>query len=119
MIPAIKIQETFSQAPWSYEFSPYSLMTARSNESDSENAEIPAFEVFDADGNKIFDTNEDSPLALQECNARLAVAAPELLWCLMECARLLADHATSDTEEGKAYRRASSVLELVAPATRE
>ena len=36
--------------------------------------ELPAFEIFDAEQNKIFDTNEDMPSEIQEANARLASA---------------------------------------------
>jgi hypothetical protein len=79
--------------------------------SNSADTEIPAFEIFDADGNKIFDTNEDSPQGLQEANARLAVAAPELLLSLIECARLLADYDESEGEEGTIYRRANAIIE--------
>jgi hypothetical protein len=58
-----------SPAPWGYDYSPYQ----------GPNGEIPAFEIVDADCNKIFDTNEDAPTELQEANARLAATAPTLL----------------------------------------
>ena len=103
--------ENHSPAPWSYEYNPYTLSkVARAGSSDAD-TEIPAFEICDAEGNKIFDTNEDSPQGLQEANARLAVAAPELLLSLIECARLLADYDESDGEEGKIYRRAIAIIE--------
>jgi len=93
-----------SPAPWTYEYSPYQ----------GRNGEIPAFEVFDADCNKIFDTNEDTPCELQEANARMASSAPRLLEALVTCANLLADYDESDGEEGEAYREA---LAAIAEAT--
>jgi hypothetical protein len=103
---------TYSPAPWAYEYNPY---TVRSEASPlGVGAEIPAFEVFDADCNKIFDTNEDSPAELQEGNARMGAAAPRLLTSLITCANLLADYDDSDAEEGQAYREA---LAAIAEAT--
>src|SRR5665213_1803661 len=103
--------KSYSSAPWSYEYNPYTMNEVARVASNSADTEIPAFEIFDADGNKIFDTNEDSPQGLQEANARLAVAAPELLLSLIECARLLADYDESDGEEGQIYRRATAIIE--------
>ena len=85
-----------SPAPWAYEYSPYQ----------GRNGEIPAFEIVDADCNKVFDTNEDTPAELQEANARLATSAPRLLASLATCAGLLADYDESDGPEGQAYREA-------------
>jgi hypothetical protein len=69
-----------SPAPWGYEYNPYTVV------SDSSplgiGADIPAYEVFDADCNKVFDTNEDTSCELQEANARLGSAAPRLLSAL-------------------------------------
>jgi hypothetical protein len=93
-----------SPAPWAYDYSPYQ----------GNHGEIPAFEIFDADGNKVFDTNEDTPADLQEANACLASAAPRLLASLITCANLLADHDESVREEGEAYREA---LAAIAKAT--
>jgi hypothetical protein len=84
-----------SPAPWSYEYSPYRRQDGR---------EIPAFEVYDAHGDKVFDTNEDTPCELQEQNARLAAAAPSLRLALSESVRLLADFEGADGEESRAYR---------------
>lgn len=67
-----------SPAPWSYEYSPYTRQRG-----DTEAEELPAFEIFDNEGNKVFDTNEDTPSELQEANARLASAAPALLKALL------------------------------------
>ena len=63
----------YSPAPWSYDYSPY---RSRQGE-DGIDSEIPAFEIVDADCNKIFDTNEDSPCELQEANARMAASCPK------------------------------------------
>jgi hypothetical protein len=99
-----------SPAPWNYEYSPY---RSRRGE-DGIDSELPAFEVFDADCNKLFDTNEDTPSELQEANARLAASAPMLLTSLVTCADLLADYDESNGPEGEAYRRA---LVAIAEAT--
>jgi hypothetical protein len=96
-----------SPSPWSYEYNPY---TGRSG------AEIPAFEIFDANCDKVFDTNEDTPCELQEANARMGAAAPRLLASVVTCANLLADFDESDGPEGEAYREA---LAAVTEATGE
>jgi len=93
--------QQYSPSPWSYEYNPY---TSRSG------AEIPAFEIFDADCNKVFDTNEDTPCDLQEANARIGAAAPRLLATLMTCTNLLADYEESEGEEGEAYREALAAI---------
>jgi hypothetical protein len=99
---------THSPAPWAYEYSPYQ----------GHDGEIPAFEIFDADGNKVFDSNEDTPCDLQEANARLAAAAPRLLQSLVTCANLLANQTESEGAEGQAYREAmSAVAEATGRAT--
>jgi hypothetical protein len=71
----------------------------------------PAYEIFDADGNKVFDTNEDTPAELQEANACMGAAAPRLLAALVTCANLLADYDESDGEEGEAYREALAAID--------
>jgi hypothetical protein len=101
----------YSPAPWGYEYNPYTMSSVARVATNDAETEIPAFEICDADGNKIFDTNEDSPQGLQEANARLAVAAPELLLSLIECANLLADYDQSEGEEGEIYRRAIAIIE--------
>jgi hypothetical protein len=100
----------YSPAPWIYEYNPYTMSKVNRVASNDTDTEIPAFEICDADGNKIFDTNEDSSQELQEANARLVVAAPELLLSLIQCARLLADYDESDGEEGEIYRRAIAII---------
>ena len=100
----------YSPAPWSYDYSPYRVRQGE----DATESELAAFEIVDADGNKIFDTNEDTPPDLQEANARMASSAPRLLAALVTCANLLADYDESDGPEGEAYREA---LEAVTEAT--
>jgi hypothetical protein len=95
-----------SPAPWSYDYSPY---RSRQGEHGIE-SELPAFEVFDADCNKVFDTNEDTPCDLQEANARMASTAPRILAALIVCANLLADYDEADGEEGEAYREAKDAV---------
>jgi len=90
----------YSPVPWAYEYSPYQ----------GRNGEIPAFEIFDADCNKVFDTNEDTDAELQEAKARLGSTAPRLLAALIVCADLLADYDESEGEEGDAYREALAVI---------
>jgi hypothetical protein len=103
-----------SPAPWSYEYSPYRIRQGE----DGIESELPAFEIFDADCNKIFDTNEDTPCELQEANARIAAAAPRLLASLVTCANLLADYDESDGPEGEAYREAlAAIMEATGRAT--
>jgi hypothetical protein len=100
--------EKYSPAPWSYEYSPYTIQSE--SHPREVGTEIPAFEVFDADGNKIFDTNEDTPCELQEANAMLASTAPRLLQSLVTCASLLADYDEADGPEGEAYREAVATI---------
>ena len=90
-----------SPTPWSYGYNPYMVRSG---------AEIPAFEIFDANCDKVFDTNEDTPCELQEANARLAAAAPRLLASLAICANLLADYDESDGPKGEAYREALGAM---------
>jgi hypothetical protein len=92
--------QTHSLAPWAYGYSPYQ----------GRNGEIPAFEIFDAESNKIFDTNEDTDAELQEANARLGSTAPRLLAALIVCADLLADYDEAESEEGDAYREALAAI---------
>jgi hypothetical protein len=99
-----------SPAPWSYEYNPYRV----TREPGGIETELAAFEVFDADCNKVFDTNEDTPSELQEANARLGSTAPRLLAALIVCADLLADYDEAEGEEGDAYREA---LAAIAEAT--
>ncbi len=94
-----------SLSPWAYEYNPYTVQRG-----DEPGVELAAFEVCDAEGNKLFGTNEDMPSEVQEANARLAASAPELLAILDRCAMLLADYDEHDGEEGEAYRDAIAVI---------
>ena len=98
----------YSPAPWSYEYSPYTIQSK--HHPLEVGTDIPAFEIFDADGNKVFDTNEDTPCELQEANACMASAAPRLLQSLVACANLLADYDESEGPEGEAYREARAAI---------
>jgi hypothetical protein len=69
------VRPAHSPTPWEYEYNPYTVRAG----GDGAETELPAFEVFDDHGNKVFDTNEDAPAAEQEANARIAVGAPALL----------------------------------------
>lgn len=100
----------YSPTPWAYEFSPYTLRAIGNGEAGAIGDQLPAFEVFDADGTKVFDTNEDMPSEIQEANACLATAAPDLLAALKTCATLLADYDEQDGEEGEAYRDAIAAI---------
>jgi hypothetical protein len=99
-----------SPGPWSYEYNPYRVR----REPDSIESELAAFEVFDAEGDKVFDTNEDTDAGLQEANARLGSSAPRMLATLIACANLLADYEEAEGEEGDAYRDA---MDAIAEAT--
>ncbi len=99
-----------SPAPWSYGYSPYTVRTPGTHGMKNVGDDIPAYEIFDADGNKVFDSNEDTPADLQEANACLASAAPRLLASLITCANLLADFDVAEGEEGDAYREALAAI---------
>ncbi len=105
---------TFAPAPWSYMYSPYTVRDPGTDASSNVGDELPAFEVFDADCTKVFDTNEDTPAELQEANARLGSTAPRLLTALVACANLLADYDEAEGEEGQAYREAVAAIEEAA-----
>ncbi len=94
--------KSISPTPWSFEYSPYRLQNG---------VELPAYEVLDANGEKIFDTNELTLTERQEANARLAAAAPLLFAALTECVRLLADFEDRDGEEALAYHGGLTVLQ--------
>ena len=96
------VQPLNSPAPWAYEYSPCQ----------GRKGEIPAYEIFDDNGNKVFDTNEDTPGELQEANACMGAAAPRLLASLVRCANLLADYDESSGEEGDVYREALAAIAL-------
>jgi hypothetical protein len=55
---------------WTNDYSPYTAQDGN---------EIPAYEVFDENGEKILDTNENLPAARQEEIAQLASITPVLV----------------------------------------
>lgn len=91
-------KQDHSPAPWTYGYNPYTVQSEASLL--GVGVEIPAYEIFDAEGNKLFDTNEDSPAERQEANARLIATAPELLDALegLLSERLRPEHALPFTE---------------------
>ena len=93
-----------SPAPWSYDYSPYRSQTAGAGD-----AEIPAFEIFDAEGNKVFDTNENLPCETQEANARLATAASEMLGALLLTQRALNTAPRFRVGDADSYKIAAQV----------
>ena len=70
-----------SPAPWAYEYNPYTVRLTGDRDSNAAGTELPAYEVFDAEGNKVFDTDEDMPGEIQEANACRA-PPPRCYWRL-------------------------------------
>ena len=104
---------THSPAPWSYEYSPYTLRATGKGETGTLGDEIPAFEIFDAEGNKVFDTNEDMPSEIQEANACLAAAAPTMLEALLLAQRALNTAPRFRVGDTDSYKIAARVDEAV------
>ena len=102
---------THSPAPWQYEYSPYTV-----RHGDNAGTEIPAFEVFDADGTKVFDTNENTPSELQEANARLASTGPQMLAALRLAQNALNTAPRFRVGDTDSYKIASIVDAAVASA---
>ena len=102
-----------SPAPWSYDYSPYTL-----ERGGAEETELPAFEIFDAEQNKIFDTNEDMPSDIQEANARLATAAPAMLEALRLAQRALNTAPRFRVGDTDSYEIAAIVDAAIKAATR-
>ena len=97
-----------SPAPWSYGYNPYTLQKAGADD-----RELPAFEIFDAEGNKVFDTNEDLPAEIQEANASLATAAPALLEALMLAQKALNAAPRFRVGDTDSYHIATQVDEAI------
>ena len=102
----------YSPGPWSYHYSPYTLQT-----DDAPERELPSFEVFDAEQNKIFDTNEDLPSEVQEANACLASAAPKLLAALELAQQALNTAPRFRVGDTDSYKIAATVDRAIAEAT--
>jgi hypothetical protein len=101
-----------SPGPWSYQYSPYTLQS-----DDTPDREIPAFEVFDAEQNKIFDTHEDLPSEVQEGNACLASAAPQMLAALELAQQALNTAPRFRVGVTDSYQIAAAVDRAIAGAT--
>jgi hypothetical protein len=99
-----------STAPWSYYYNPYTL------ERGDDTAELPAFEIFDAEQTKIFDTNEDLPAEIQEANARLAAAAPAMLEALLLAQQALNAAPRFSVGDTDSYKIAGIVDDVIAKA---
>lgn len=98
-------QTKHSPEPWAYDYNPYA---------GQDGCEIPAFEVLDAECNKVFDTNEDTPAELQEANARLGAAAPTLLDALTYFFNIMHDYESS-IEKGyvqQAMKQAKAAIDI-------
>jgi hypothetical protein len=106
------ITTTLSPTPWSYEYNPYTLQRG-----DDAATELPAFEIFDAEQNKIFDTNEDMPCEIQESNARLAASAPAILEALRLAQRALNTAPRFRVGDSDSYKIAAIVDEAIREAT--
>lgn len=104
---------TYSPAPWLYEYSPYTLRATGSGEAGTVGDQLPAFEICDAEGNKLFDTNEDMPSEIQEANARLATAAPVLLAALLLAQRALNTAPRFRVGDTDSYKIAAQVDEAI------
>ncbi len=104
---------THSPAPWQYDYNPYTLRVTGNNEAGTVGDQLPAFEVFDAEGNKVFDTNEDTPSEIQEANACLAAAAPTMLEALLLAQRALNTAPRFRVGDTDSYKIAARVDEAV------
>jgi len=104
----------YSPAPWGYQYNPY---TVRPVGCDSAGTELPAYEILDAEGNKVFDTNEDTPGELQEANACLGAAAPAMLAALRLAQEALNTAPRFRVGDTDSYRIAASVDKAIEQAT--
>jgi hypothetical protein len=103
---------THSPTPWTYDYNPYTVQRG-----DDAAAELPAFEIFDAEQTKIFDTNEDLPAEIQEANACLVTAAPAMLEALrlaQDALNIAPRFRVGDTDS---YKIAARVDEAIREAT--
>ena len=73
-------------APWELEYLPYT---------NQDNHEIPNFRINDAGGDTVCETNENLPADVQEANAWLITAAPDLLAALNNFFNIMHDYDSS------------------------
>jgi hypothetical protein len=97
-----------SPAPWSYEYNPYTV-----HRDGADDSELAAFEICDAEQDRIFDTNEDMPCELQEANACLAAAAPVMLEALLLAQRALNTAPRFRVGDTDSYKIAAQVDEAI------
>ena len=96
---------------------PVHAARAGKDETDAVGSEIPAFEICDAEGKKIFDTNEDTPSELQEANACLATAAPAMLAELAGISDAWSDANGGSEVMDYLERRLYTIRQTIAAAT--
>jgi hypothetical protein len=77
--------EYYEPDSWSYQYAPF-------HSADAKRTEIPAFEIFGDDGEKIADTNESLPRQEQEQHAKLIAAAPKLVQQVEDFIELITAH---------------------------
>ena len=58
------------KTPWTYDYNPYRA---------HDGSDIPCFEIVDSAGRRVATTDEDTTAELQQADACLMAAAPELL----------------------------------------
>ena len=73
-------------APWGLEYLPYTSQDGH---------EIPNFRINDANCDKVCETDEDLPVEVQEANALLIAAAPDLLAALSYFFNIMHDFDSS------------------------
>ena len=109
--PKPSMDHQHSPAPWTYAYNPYTVQRG-----DATAEELPAFEIFDAEQNRILDTNEDMPCEIQEGNARLATAAPAMLEALLLAQQALNAAPRFSVGDVDSYKVAGIVDDAIAEA---
>jgi len=80
----------------SYDYSPYQSQ---------QGGDIPAFEIFNEEGEKVADTNENQPCEDQEAIAALFAASPEMLRVLEVAQQIGWVHNAAITDDIEALRK--------------
>lgn len=74
------MKKRFAKAPWGFMYEPYTSQDGK---------DIPNYTIYSCEDevshDKVCDTNENAPAKMQEANALLISAAPELLEALELC----------------------------------